>query len=58
MQGDYPRFKVTYTHEELVEHFLLVLRSILPRRHLSWGDESPWGRRVAQGRAIPWVFPR
>jgi Domain of unknown function (DUF4158) len=23
MQGDYPRFKVTYTHEELVEHFLL-----------------------------------
>ena len=27
MQGDYPRFKVTYTHEELVEHFLLVLRN-------------------------------
>ncbi len=23
MQGDYPRFKVTYTHEELIEHFLL-----------------------------------
>ena len=23
MQGDYPRFKITYTHEELVEHFLL-----------------------------------
>ena len=23
MQGDYPRFKATYTHEELVEHFLL-----------------------------------
>ena len=23
MQGDYPRFKTTYTHEELVEHFLL-----------------------------------
>ena len=24
MKGDYPRFKVTYTHEELVEHFLLT----------------------------------
>jgi hypothetical protein len=23
MTGDYPRFKATYTHEELVEHFLL-----------------------------------
>jgi len=23
MQGDYPRFKATYAHEELVEHFLL-----------------------------------
>lgn len=23
MQGDYPRFKTTYTHDELVEHFLL-----------------------------------
>ena len=23
MKGDYPRFKATYTHEELVEHFLL-----------------------------------
>jgi hypothetical protein len=23
MKGDYPRFRVTYTHEELVEHFLL-----------------------------------
>jgi len=23
MQGDYPCFKTTYTHEELVEHFLL-----------------------------------
>ena len=23
MQGDYPRFKTTYTHEEFVEHFLL-----------------------------------
>jgi hypothetical protein len=24
MKGDYPRFKATYTHEELVEHFLLT----------------------------------
>jgi Domain of unknown function (DUF4158) len=24
MQGDYPRFNTTYTHEELVEHFLLT----------------------------------
>ena len=23
MTGDYPRFKAAYTHEELVEHFLL-----------------------------------
>ena len=23
MKGDYPRFRLTYTHEELVEHFLL-----------------------------------
>jgi hypothetical protein len=23
MKGDYPRFKATYTHDELVEHFLL-----------------------------------
>ena len=23
MKGDYPRFKATYAHEELVEHFLL-----------------------------------
>lgn len=23
MKGDYPRFRATYTHEELVEHFLL-----------------------------------
>ena len=23
MTGDYPRFKASYTHEELVEHFLL-----------------------------------
>jgi hypothetical protein len=23
MPGDYPRFKAAYTHEELVEHFLL-----------------------------------
>ena len=23
MTGDYPRFNATYTHEELVEHFLL-----------------------------------
>jgi Domain of unknown function (DUF4158) len=23
MKGDYPRFHVTYTHDELVEHFLL-----------------------------------
>ena len=23
MIGDYPRFKATYTHDELVEHFLL-----------------------------------
>jgi hypothetical protein len=23
MTGDYPRFKATYTHEDLVEHFLL-----------------------------------
>jgi hypothetical protein len=23
MAGDYPRFKASYTHEELVEHFLL-----------------------------------
>ena len=23
MTGDYPRFKTTYTHEDLVEHFLL-----------------------------------
>jgi Domain of unknown function (DUF4158) len=23
MTGDYPRFKATYTHDELVEHFLL-----------------------------------
>ena len=24
MKGDYPRFKATYTHDELVEHFLLT----------------------------------
>jgi Domain of unknown function (DUF4158) len=23
MTGDYPRFKAAYTHEELIEHFLL-----------------------------------
>jgi hypothetical protein len=23
MKGDYPRFKASYAHEELVEHFLL-----------------------------------
>ncbi len=23
MKGDYPRWKVTYLHEELIEHFLL-----------------------------------
>lgn len=31
MAGDYPRFKASYTHEELVEHFLwpcqLIARS-------------------------------
>ncbi len=24
MKGDYPSFKTTYTHDELVEHFLLT----------------------------------
>jgi hypothetical protein len=24
MKGDYPRFNATYTHNELVEHFLLT----------------------------------
>jgi len=24
MKGDYPRFNATYTHDELVEHFLLT----------------------------------
>ena len=24
MKGDYPRFRASYTHEELVEHFLLT----------------------------------
>jgi hypothetical protein len=45
MKGEYPRFNATYTHNELVEHFLLTpaerVLVELTLQHLDRGRRTP-----------------
>jgi hypothetical protein len=55
MQGDYPRFKTTYTHEELVEHFLLspADRALIDT---CYGDANRHGVAVLL-KAVQYLLP-
>jgi hypothetical protein len=54
MKGEYPRFKTTYIHDELVEHFLL---SPAERTLVETCREDANRHCVTQGRAVPGLFP-
>jgi hypothetical protein len=53
MKGDYPDFKVTYTHDELVEHFLLspAERAVVDTCH---GEVNCHGMAVLL-KAVPYL---
>jgi hypothetical protein len=53
MSGAYPHFKPSYTHEELVEHFLPTPADLQLGINLPWRRESLRYGAAAEGIRLP-----